>query len=162
MSARRFRSRAGAETAAAPSETQRPLSASRKRLLKVAFVLSLVWSLSLLAMVLLTGNVQLVSHDQILRADLVVVARRTLPGDDRVKVERVLHGDAAAGDELRVVDATDLAGMADDRDYVLALSNSRGGYAVTRLGNGQQVPPLIYRATPELIAAVKAICRDRQ
>lgn len=113
-------------------------------------------------MVLLAGNPQPVSHDQILKADLVVVATRVAPANDRVRVERVLHGETAVGDELTVLDATDLAGMAEGRDYVLALSNFHRGYAVTRLGKGQQVPPIIYGATPALIEEVKTICRDRQ
>ncbi len=113
-------------------------------------------------MVLLTANPPLVSHDQILKADLVVVGRRIRAAEGRVRVERVVHGNAAVGDELRVLQAADLAGMTDDRDYVFPLSNARQDFSVTKLGDGQQVPPLVYPATPAMIEEIKAVLRDRK
>ncbi|HLJ11249.1 MAG TPA: hypothetical protein VKU82_08670 [Planctomycetaceae bacterium] len=105
-----------------------------------------------------TANPRVVSRDQILKSDCVVIARR-LEKQGRVEVERVLAGDVAPGEELRVANLSGAARWDDGRPRILALSRSRRGYVVTELP-GQQAGPLIYPAEPGVIDEIKAILRE--
>lgn len=135
-------------------------SPGRRRVLWLVSFLALAWSLTLLVMAFQTANPLVVSRDQLLKADAVVIARRIRAGDEHVRVERVFHGNVAAGDELRVLNLAGLAGMAGDQSYLLPLSQFRRDYVVTTL-EGQRAAPLVYSISPDTIEAVKAILRDR-
>jgi hypothetical protein len=107
-----------------------------------------------------TARPKIISRDQILKADLVVIARRTAPGSDRVRVERVFRGEIEEGDDLKVRNLADARGMSDEGDYILALSRSRQDFVVTRL-EGQRVPPLVYASSPATIEEIKLILREQ-
>jgi hypothetical protein len=126
------------------------------------FVLAVGWSLALLLMDLWTTGRPVVSPGQILRSDLVVVARRVVAGHDRVEVERVFKGDdVVEGSLLRVVDLADAPRFIGGTSYILALMRFRGDFAVTRLdGQRADTGPLVYSATPETIEQTKAILRE--
>jgi hypothetical protein len=106
-----------------------------------------------------TSNPRLVSRDQILASDGVIIGRLARPGENLVKVERVFLGNLAEGDELRVVNLAEVPAMADGQAHVLPLSAFRNDFAVTTL-DGQKAPPLVYDRSPETIDEVKAILRD--
>ncbi len=122
-------------------------------------MLAVAWTTALLVMDVTTARPSVVSNDQILRADAVVIARRKAPDSDRVRVERVFRGPVAEGDDLRVLNLGDVRGLSDDRDYVLALSRSREDFVVTKLA-GQRGPPLVYATSPTIIEEIKSILRD--
>ncbi|MGE5195033.1 MAG: hypothetical protein ACM3U2_21275 [Deltaproteobacteria bacterium] len=129
----------------------------------MTFVLALAWTTMLLVMDITTARPQTVSHDQILKADVVVLARRMAPKSesesDRVRVERVFRGTVADGDNLKVLNLSDVKEMADDRDYILALSRFRQDFVVTKL-EGQRGPPLVYDSSPATVEEIKSILRN--
>lgn len=106
-----------------------------------------------------TSNPVVVSPDQLLNSDVVVVARRVAAGDDHVRVERVLYGTVAERGELRVRNLKEVGGMVDDQSYVLALSPFQGDFVVTTL-TGQRAAPLVYPMSPDTIEAAKSILRN--
>lgn len=111
---------------------------------------------------LTTADRPVVSRDQVLKSDCLVVARLVRPGEDKVRVERVFRGEVESGDTLRVLNLNNPAGrgvLVGAEEYVLPLTRFRGDYVVTTL-EGQTVPPLVYRASPDTIEAVKSILRD--
>ena len=156
MSATRFRSRPADATGGPPPDGQR-LTAGRGWLV-TTIVLALAWTAALLVMDVTTARPRTVSRDQIREADLVVIARRTAPESDRVRVERVFRGEVEEGDDVRVLNLPDVRDMSVERDYILALSRSRQNFVVTKLA-GQRVPPLIYASSPAIIDEVKSILR---
>ncbi len=131
-----------------------------RRWLAVTSVLAVAWTTTLVVMDVMTARPRIVSQDQILKADAVVIARRRAREGDHVRVERVFRGPVAEGDDLRVLNLADVPGMTGDRDYVLALSRFREDFVVTKLA-GQRVPPLVYASSPATIEEVKSILRDR-
>jgi hypothetical protein len=133
---------------------------SRRRWLGLTIVLAAAWSLALLAMDITTARPQVISRDQILSADAVVVARRESAESDRVRVERVFRGPVAEGDVLRIVNLADVQGLDRGQDWLLPLSRDRQDFAVTTL-EGQRVAPLAYASSPATIEQVKAILRDQ-
>src|SRR5262245_6074683 len=100
MSATRSRSQGAGHSGPPAVLLSPPAVAGRPRLLTAVVVLAVAGSLALLAMDLWTSNPQVVSRDQILKADAVVVARRTSAGS--LRIERVFHGELAEGDEISV------------------------------------------------------------
>jgi hypothetical protein len=140
---------------AGAAEAARPV---RRPWLWLAVVLAVGWSAALLLMDVETANPAVVSRDQLLESEIVVVARRLRPGSERVRVERVLYGNIDVGKELRVLNVEGLA--ADEGLYVFPLTPLRGDYVVTTL-EGQRAPPLVYRVSPDTIESVKSILRDR-
>ena len=136
-----------------------PLATSSRRWLVLTFVLAAAWSLVLLVMDATTARPQVVSRDQILSADAVVVASRDSAEADRVRVERVFRGSVAEGDVLRIVNFPEGQGPTGNQDWVLALSQDRQHFAITTL-EGQRVPPLVYASSPATIEQVKSILRD--
>lgn len=106
-----------------------------------------------------TSNPRLVSRDQVLASQVVVIGRASHPGENRVTVERVFLGDLTEGDELRVVNLAEVPGLTDGRSYLMPLSPYRNDFVVTTL-DGQKSAPLVYDATPGNIDQVKAILRD--
>ena len=144
----------------AGSPAPRDVPAGR-RWLGVTCVLALAWTTTLLFMDVTSARLQIVSRDQILKSDVVVIARRRAPESDRVRVERVFRGPAGEGDDLRILNLAEVRRIASDRDYVLALSRSRKDFVVTMLA-GQRGPPLVYASSPAIIEEVKSILRDRQ
>jgi hypothetical protein len=159
MSATRFRKPAVRQPEAPPGGAPRAHSISTSRWLALAALLAVGWSAALFLMDLTTANPRLVSRDQILASDAVIIGRIARPGEAMVKVERVFFGDLAEGDELRVVNLSEIPAMADGEGHVLPLSAFRNDFAVTTL-DGQKAPPLVYDRSPETIDAVKAILRD--
>jgi hypothetical protein len=123
-------------------------------------VLALAWTTILFVMDLTTARPGIVSHDQILRSDAIVVGRRKGPASDRISVVRVFRGPVEEGDEVRVRNLVDVRDMAADRDYILALSQVREDFVVTKL-EGQRAPPLVYASSPANIDEIKSILRDR-
>jgi hypothetical protein len=134
-------------------------SAAKSRWLAAAALLAVAWSAALFLMDLSTANPRLVSRDQILAADAVIIGRIARPGEKLVKVERVFLGDLAEGDELRVVNLSEVPAMADGEGHVMPLSAFRNDFAVTTL-DGQKAPPLVYDRSPETVDEVKAILRE--
>jgi hypothetical protein len=159
MSATRFRSHPHEPAGPATPESRSPSAAVRWKLFWLASVLAAAWSLTLLVMAWQTSNPVVVSPDQLLNSDVVVVARRVAAGDDHVRVERVLHGAVAERDELHVRNLKGVGGMADDQSYLLALSQFQGDYVVTTLA-GQRAAPLVYPLSPDTIEAAKSIIRN--
>jgi hypothetical protein len=131
-----------------------------RRWLALMFVLAGAWSLALVVMDATTARPRVISRDQVLSADAVVIARRDSAESDRVRVERVFRGPVAEGDSLRVVNLADVRGMAADQEYVLALSKDRRDFALTTL-KGQRDIPLVYASSPETVQEIKAILRDQ-
>jgi hypothetical protein len=126
--------------------------------LRLAAFAAVAWSATLLVMAIQTADPQVVSRDQVLQSEVVVIARRVRPGDEHVRVERVFQGNVSEGDELRVRNLAAVA-LADDQSYVLPLSPYRGDYVVTTL-EGQRTAPLVYRVSPDTIGALRSILRD--
>ena len=129
-----------------------------RRFLHAVFALAVGWSLSLLLMDVWTANPTVVSSGQLLKAHVVVVARRVRADGDRIKVERVLRGDVLPDQELRVLNLGDAPHVSSDRSYLFALSRFRRDFELTTL-DGQQVAPLVYPASPDAIEQAKAILR---
>jgi len=123
-------------------------------------VLAGLWSLVLLVMDATTARPRVISRDQVLSADAVVIARRDSAESDRIHIERVFRGPVAEGDSLRVVNLDEVRGMAADHEYVLALSKDRRDFAVTTL-KGQRDVPLVYASSPETVEEIKAILRNQ-
>jgi hypothetical protein len=117
------------------------------------------WSAALFLMDVWSSNPRLVSRDQILASDAVIIGRIARPGENLVRVERVFFGDLAEGDELRVVNLAEGPAMADGEPHVMPLAAFRKEFAVTTL-DGQKAPPLVYDRSPGTIDEVKAILRD--
>jgi hypothetical protein len=159
MSATHFRNLSHGPAHPASAEEQLRSSSGRRRLLWLVSFLAVAWSVTLLVMALQTANPLVVSRDQLLKSDVVVIARRVRAGDDHVSVERVFRGNVAAGDKLRVLNLADIGGFADDQSYVLPLSPNSDGYVVTTLDK-QRAAPLVYPVSPDTIEAVKSILRD--
>jgi len=107
-----------------------------------------------------TARPQVISHDQILSADAIVIARRDSAESDRMRVERVFRGSVAEGDVLRIVNLGEVQGLRPHQDCLLPLSRDRQDFAVTTLP-GQRVPPLVYASSPATIEQVKSILRDQ-
>jgi hypothetical protein len=160
MSAARSRPRnqvpGDAPQQAAPPEPYEPRS---RRLLVVTLVLAAGWSLALLLMDLWTAGKPVVGPGQILKADVVAIARRLDSGNDRVEVERVFKGPVAQGSTLRVVNLPDVPQLETGKSYIMALSHFRDDFAVTRL-EGQRADLLVYPSTPATIQQTKAILRE--
>lgn len=160
MSAVRSRSLASAagdgRGGAVHSDSAAPQSSGRRRLLIFAVIGAAFWSLALFLMDMWTSNPPTVSRDQVLKADVVIAARRVRGAENRVIVERVFRGDATVGDELTVVNLTDVTGIKDDLTYILPLSRFRRSYLLTKL-DGQQVPPIVYPVRPATIDEIKSI-----
>lgn len=110
-------------------------------------------------MALLTANPPPISRDQLLRADAIVMARLDKGRSDRIRVERVLSGGLSADDVVTVLNLPENSELTSNAICVLPLTHFRRDYVVTTL-EGQRVPPLIYRATPETIGEVKLILRE--
>src|SRR5262249_52956103 len=121
MSATRFHEPPHKASGPAHSEPQSPPSPPRPGLLRLAAFGAVAWSATLLVMAVQTANPQVVSRDQVLQSEVVVIARRVRPGDEHVRIERVFQGNVAEGDELRVRNLA-AAAMADDESYLLSLS----------------------------------------
>ena len=158
MSATRSRSHAAGGADGPPRDGQGV--ATGRGWLIATIVLAFAWMAMLLVMDMTTARPATVSRDQILKADVVVIARRTAPGSDRVRVERVFRGEVEEGDNLKVRNLADVRGMSDGGDYVLALSRSRQDFVVTKL-EGQRVPPLVYASSPATIDEIKSILREQ-
>ena len=160
MSAARSRPRnlvtGDAPQQAAPPVPYEPRS---RRLLVVTLVLAVGWSLALLLMDFWTAGRPVVGPGQILKANVVVIARRLDAGKDRVEVERVFKGPVAQGSTLRVVNLADVPRLESGRPYIMALSHFRDDFAVTRL-EGQRADLLVYPSTPSTIEQTKAILRE--
>src|SRR5260370_26174297 len=137
MSATRFRKPAMRQADAPPGDVPRSDSAWSTRRLAAAALVAGTWSAALFFMGLWTSNPRLVSRDQILASDAVIIGRIARPGEKLVKVERVFLGNLAEGDELRVVNLAEVPAMADGRAHVLPLSAFRNDFAVTTL-DGQK------------------------
>ena len=150
----------GASQQAAPLVTVEP--GSRRRLVFL-FVLALGWSLALLLMDVWTAGRPVVGPGQILKADVVVIARRVPPDQDRlqdhIEVERVFKGEVDQGIRLRVVNLPDVPHVEAGKSYIFALTRFRHDFAVTRL-EGQQADLLVYPSSPATIEQTKAILRD--
>jgi hypothetical protein len=157
MSAARSPNRA-AETIGMPAGGRSPLPGYSWLLAAAAF-LAVCWSAALLVLDLTTARPKLVSPDQILNSELVVIGRHAAGGETRVKIERVYRGRKEPGTEIHVVNLPDVRGLVDDQPYVFPLTPFRGDFVVTRFDR-QQVPPLIYPAVPEVIEQVKLILLD--
>jgi hypothetical protein len=127
--------------------------------LLAAVFLAAAWAAALFLLDLVTARPRIVSPDQILKSDLVVIARHAAAAGDRVKIDRVYRGRKEPGNEVRVVNLADVRGLVDDQPYILPLTAFRGDFVVTILDR-QQVPPLVYPALPEVIQQVKSILRD--
>jgi hypothetical protein len=120
--------------------------------------LASAWSISLLLMDIGTAKPTIVSPGQIRSSGLVVVARRVGADSDRIKLERVIRGDMAPDEEVRVVNLADVPDLFTNRSYLFALSRSRRDFEVTTL-EGQRSAPLVYPAVPETIEQAKSILR---
>ncbi len=105
-----------------------------------------------------TAHPKIVSPGQILKAHVVVVARRVRADGDRIQVERVLRGDLPPDQELRVLNLADVPDLSIDQSYLFALSRFRRDFEVTTL-DGQHAAPLVYPASPEAIEQAKSILR---
>jgi hypothetical protein len=92
-------------------------------------------------------------------SDAVIVGRLVRPGDTLVSIERVISGNLAEGDELRIVNLAEVPAMADGRRHAIPVSAYRNDFVVTTL-DGQKAPPLVYDASPETIDQIEAILRD--
>src|SRR5262245_18905569 len=147
-------------SSAASRETPDRIAVGSRRWLVLMFVLAGVWSLALLVMDATTARPRVISRDQVLSADAVVLARRDSAESDRIRVERVFRGSVAEGDSLRVVNLDEVRGMVADQEYVLALSKDRRDFAVTTL-KGQRDVPFVYASSPETVEQIKAILRDQ-
>ena len=159
MSATPFNSRPSRVASTDALDADATATRSGKRLLVVVFGLVVAWSAALFLMDVHTANPQIVSRDQILAADVVVIARRIRPEDGHLKISRVFLGDAKEGDELRVRNLEKTVPLMADRDYVIPLSRIRNEYRVTTLP-GQQEAAIAYSATPATIDTVKSILRN--
>jgi hypothetical protein len=130
------------------------------------------WSGTLVVMAITSANPTLVSRDQILHADDVIVARIDDPERDSVRVERVLSGKLAVDDRITVLNLRDamLPGVlprrdrksppphlkAVDKSLVLPLSRFRQDYVVTVLDG----PVLVYPAEPRFIDPIRKLLRE--
>lgn len=141
----------------APPVSHRPRS---RRLVIVVLVLTIGWSLALLAMDLLTTGKPVVGPGQILKADVVVVGQRADAGHDRIDIERVFKGEVEQGSRLRVVNLADVARLEAGKPYIFALTRFRDDFAVTRLEGQRTDAPLVYPSTPATIEQTKAILRE--
>lgn len=129
----------------------------RQRLaLKIVAAATALWMLALAAMALLTSNPPLISRDQLLQADAVVVGSVADGSRDRVRIERVLTGEVSPDDVVTVLNWGDVARLPAGPPYLIPLTHFRQDYIVTVL-DGQRSPPLIYGAEPETIGEVKRI-----
>jgi hypothetical protein len=132
----------------------------RSRLLAAAALAAVAWSCTLLLMDVGTSNPRLVSRDQVLASDAVVIGRLGRPVTNIIKVERVFSGNAEEGDELQVVNLREVPGLAEGTVWLMPLSAFRNDFVVTTL-DGQKVPPLVYEPTPGMVDQVKTILRER-
>jgi hypothetical protein len=130
----------------------------RKRILVAALVLTAGWSLILLLMDLLTTGEPVVGPGPILKADVVVIARRQRADSDRIEVERAYKGDLESGVILRVVNLADVQGPEAGQPGIYALSRFFQDYEVTRV-EGQRPPLRVLSATPETVRQVRRILR---
>src|SRR5690242_3448587 len=123
MSAARSRHR-DQSAGGAPGQSASPVShpAVRRRLLLFLFVLAAAWSLALLLMDVLTTGGPAVGPGQILKSDVVVIARRIDGEHDRVEVERVFKGEVAQGDTLRIINLAEAPRVVGGTSYIFALS----------------------------------------
>jgi hypothetical protein len=128
-------------------------------ILKLAVAATMLWSLALAGMAFLTANPPAISRDQLRRSDAVVTARLDKARPDRIRIERVLSGGLTADDVVTVLNLPEQSAFAAGELCVIPLSHFRRDYKVTML-EGQRAPPLIYRATPETMGAVKQILRE--
>jgi hypothetical protein len=115
------------------------------------------WWLLLGWMCQTTANPILVSPPQWERAELAVRGRIERP--DSVVVAESWLGEAPP-ERIRVVNLADVPGLVGDRDYVWLLVPAGTGYAVVRVP-GQETPPLVYPATPEVFAQVRRLAEER-
>ncbi len=159
MSATRSPNRGPGPADHAPRDPRGLPAGANRRLLAVTFVLALAWSAALLVMDLTTARPKVISRDQILSADVVVIARRIAPESDRVRVERVFRGELVEGAQLRVRNLADVKVFAENKDYILALSQSRQDFVVTQL-KGQRDRPIVYESNPVAVEEIKSILRD--
>lgn len=141
---------------APPSPALRPITARQRLALILASIATALWILALALMTVLTSNPALLSHDQLLRSDAVVIGHPVAGAPDRLRIERVLAGDLTPDDEITIVNWGGVAAHPAGPAYLVPLTRVRQNYAVTVL-DGQRVAPLIYPAVPETIGEVKQI-----
>jgi hypothetical protein len=132
------------------------VTAGQRRALKLVAAATALWMLALAAMALLTSNPPLISRDQLLQADAVVVGRIAEGSRDRIRIERVLTGDFSPDDVVTVLNWGDIASLPTGPPYLIPLTHVRQDYVVTVLA-GQRSQPLIYGAEPETIGEVKRL-----
>lgn len=104
-----------------------------------------------------TANPILVSPPQWDATELAVRGRVDRP--EGVIVAEAWLQNAPPG-RLRIVNLESVPGLVGDRDYVWLLTPAGKGYAVVRVP-GQETPPLVYPATPEVLEQVRRLAEER-
>jgi hypothetical protein len=140
----------------APRSDPLAVTTRQRRALKLVAAATALWMLALAAMALLTSNPPLISRDQLLQSDAVVVGRIEKGSRDRIRIERVLTGDFLPDDVVTVLNWGDVASLPTGPPYLIPLTHVRQHYVVTVL-DGQRSPPLIYGAEAETIGEVKRL-----
>jgi hypothetical protein len=143
-----------------PGDHVRPITAQSRLALTLVAAATALWVLALAVMAITTSNPTMISHDQLLKSDAVVIGRLAGETRDRLRIEQVLKGDLAAEDEVTVVNWSDVAALPAGPEYLVPLTRFRQNYIVTILKE-QRASPLIYRATPETIGEVKRILDEQ-
>lgn len=143
--------------AVSPAPVFQPPSSAR---LKLAAAGVLCWSLALIVLAVFSSNLPIVSADQLCKSDAVVIGQRLDNAVDRIRIVRVLVGDVAVDDELFVPNLPAVADVLPQTRYICPLKRVRGEYAITTL-DGQQTSPLVYPATPALLAQSQRILGER-
>jgi len=140
-----------------------PAAPRRTRLARLAALLAVVWSAGLALLAWLTANPEFVSPYQIQAADVVVEAEVASGTADRLAVKRVFKGQAAAGDELKVLNLHEVPGLRPGATYLVPLSRFRDDFVVTVLNQhaaeGRAGHLLVYAASPHTRRQVQAALR---
>lgn len=130
-----------------------PTRRSRAFLIAAA-LLGGAWAISLACLAVWTANPITLNREQVLRANYVVTARVDDSASGRVTVEREWKRRGING-QITIANLP-AASPRNGADYLIPLTARVDDYAVT----GLPVPggaPLIYRATPEALAQLRAI-----
>jgi hypothetical protein len=117
---------------------------------------TVLWILALALMALLTSNPTVISHDQLLRSDAVVIGHLVDKSRGRLRIEQVLAGKFATDDDVTIDNWSLVAPPPAGPAYLVPLTRFRQNYIVTVL-DGQRAAPLIYPALPETIGKARQI-----
>lgn len=103
-----------------------------------------------------TANPILISPPQWELTRVAVSGRVDRP--DGVTVAETWRG-AGLPERLRVINLDAVPGLLPDREYVWLLTPAGDGYEIVRTP-GQETPPLVYPATPAVVAQMKRLAEE--